>query len=220
MRYLLAGLLTLLITTAQAADNTVIITPGVGVTLRSRDIGSGVESLQQILGDTSGNALATAPGTPNGSFALPIQGVTGGTSVPVTVNNTNANGFAAPGNASPVVGSPACTKVINISQTATTDVHTFTNLGYICSIVLISATAQNIGVDEGTGTTCETSGTALVGVSSTSGATPSIAVAANGGFSAISGAPWLVTQTSADHLCVLQSGGGNVSGTITYLDHT
>src|SRR5215831_19358613 len=69
---------------AQAADNTVIVTPGAGVTLRSRDVGSGVESLQQILGDTAGNALATAPGTPNANFALPVQGVTNGTPVPVS----------------------------------------------------------------------------------------------------------------------------------------
>ena len=36
-----------------------------------------------ILGDTSGNPLATAPGTGNSVFALPIQGVAGGVSVPV-----------------------------------------------------------------------------------------------------------------------------------------
>jgi hypothetical protein len=113
---------------------------------------------------------------------------------------------------------PVCTGVINITQTATTDVHTFTNVGYICSIILVSATAQNIGVDEGTGTTCESSGTALIGVSSTSAATPTMAVAANGGFSAVGMAPWLKLQASADHVCVLQSGAGNVSGVITYAD--
>ena len=32
----------------------------------------------------SGNALATAPGTPNSVFALPIQGVTSGTPVPMS----------------------------------------------------------------------------------------------------------------------------------------
>jgi hypothetical protein len=67
---------------ARAVDNTVVLTPGAGVTLRSRDVGSGVESLQQILGDTSGNALATAPGTGNAAFALPVQGVAGGVPQP------------------------------------------------------------------------------------------------------------------------------------------
>lgn len=115
-------------------------------------------------------------------------------------------------------GAPGCTGVINIAQTATTDVHTFTHFGYICSIMLVSATAQSIGIDEGTGTTCETSGTALIGVSSTSSATAQVAVAANGGFSMGAGIPFLKLQTSADHLCVLQSSTGEVAGTITYAD--
>ena len=113
---------------------------------------------------------------------------------------------------------PQCNKVINIAQTATTDVHTFTGYGYICSVILVSATAQNIGIDEGTGTTCETSGTALIGVSSTSAATAQMALAANGGFSSVASVSWLRTQTSADHLCVIQSSTGEVAGTITYAD--
>jgi hypothetical protein len=114
---------------------------------------------------------------------------------------------------------PACNKVINISQTATTDVHTFTGFGYICAINLIGSAAMNIGVDEGTGTTCETSGTALIGVSSTSAATPNYPIAANGGFAMTSGTPFMRMQASADHLCVLQ-GTGTVAGTITYADLT
>lgn len=69
---------------AQAADNAVIVTPGVGVTMRSKDVGSGVQAMMPVLGDTSGNALATAPGTGNASFALPIQGVSGGVAVPIS----------------------------------------------------------------------------------------------------------------------------------------
>lgn len=109
---------------------------------------------------------------------------------------------------------PVCTGVISINQTTSTDVHTFTNIGYICSVILVSATAQSISVIEGTGTVCASSGTALVG-----GASASLATAANGGFSAIAGTPWLKMQASADHLCVLQGSSGNVSGIITYLDH-
>jgi hypothetical protein len=116
--------------------------------------------------------------------------------------------------------SPQCTGIINITQTATTDVHSFSGFGYICSIVLISATAQNIGIDEGTGTTCETSGFAILGVSSTAAATPTLPVGANGGFTAVTATPWLKMHASADHLCILQSGSGNVSGTITYADHS
>lgn len=132
---------------------------------------------------------------------------------------TPANALGIDSNNSVKV-SGACKSVINISQTSSTDVHTFTGYGHICSIVLVSATAQNIGVDEGTGTTCETSGTALIGVSSTSAATPQISVSATQGFVATAAQPWLTLQASADHLCVLQSGSGEVAGTITYTDLT
>jgi len=69
---------------ASAADNVITVTPGTGLTLRSKDVGAGVQSPLQVPGDTSGNPLATAPGTPNASFALPVQGVTSGTPFPVT----------------------------------------------------------------------------------------------------------------------------------------
>jgi hypothetical protein len=90
---------------------------------------------------------------------------------------------------------------------------TTTNFAYICSIILVSATAQNISLTEGTGTTCATGAAALIG-----GTTASVAVATNGGFSAVSGVQWMRTKTVADHLCLLQSGTGNISGIITYSD--
>lgn len=159
----------------------------------------------------------TTPGTTNAVSA---------TNLPSTVSvGTGATGSSSPrtttaiDNAT-VSGQAPCTGIINITQTTTTDVHTFTNTGWICSIVLVSAAAQSIGVDEGTGTTCETSGTALIGVSSTSSATPTMALAANGGFAVASGVPQIKMQASADHICVLQSSSGNVSGYITYADHT
>lgn len=110
--------------------------------------------------------------------------------------------------------STVCGSVKPINQTASTDLVTSTNKLHICSIVLISATAQNLSLVEGTGSVCATGIAALIG-----GTTASLAVAANGGFSAVSERAWLETQTTADHLCLLQSGAGNVSGTITYTDH-
>jgi len=44
---------------AFAADNTVIVTPGIGVTMKSKDIGAGVQAMQPVISDTSGNALST-----------------------------------------------------------------------------------------------------------------------------------------------------------------
>jgi hypothetical protein len=110
---------------------------------------------------------------------------------------------------------PQCTSSVAINQTASTDLATLTNFGYICSMVLISATAQNVSLVEGTGSVCATGTAALVG-----GTTASIAVGANGGFSSVAAFPWLKMKTSADHLCLFQSGTGNVSGIITYQDHT
>jgi hypothetical protein len=107
----------------------------------------------------------------------------------------------------------ACPNVIAVNQTASTDLLTATNKLHICSIILASAAAQNISLVEGSGTTCGTGTVALIG-----GTTASLALAANGGFSAIADRAWLTMQTSAHHLCLLQSGSGNVSGVITYKD--
>ena len=45
---------------AYAADNTVILTPGSGVTMKSKDVGSGVQAMQPIMSDASGNAIGTS----------------------------------------------------------------------------------------------------------------------------------------------------------------
>ena len=101
-----AALASLLAGAAYAADNTLLVTPcGSGcVTTKSKDVGGGVEAPQPIISDTSGNPLATAPGTGNSSFALPIQGVASGVAVPVSgsVNATlQASGTTAIGKVDP-----------------------------------------------------------------------------------------------------------------------
>ena len=103
MPRILSLLLALLIGVAPvyAADNTVILTPGTGVTMRSKDVGSGVEAMMPVLGDTSGNALATAPGAGNAVFALPMQGVAGGIAVPIAApSGAVASGAYASGSIS------------------------------------------------------------------------------------------------------------------------
>lgn len=87
---LLAGVCLLAIASpAFAADNAVVITPGSGLTMRSKDTtgAGGPQSMFEIPGDTSGNQLATAPGTPNATFALPIQGVTSGVAIPTSLTS-------------------------------------------------------------------------------------------------------------------------------------
>lgn len=166
--------------------------------------------------DVLGNAGATLDATVGAATAptngLAVLGVFNSTPPSLTTGQSASLQLDANGG---VVRAPFCTKVINVAQTASTDVHTFTHFGYICAIVLVSATAQNIGIREGTGTTCATGPTSLVGDSS---GTAEINLAANGGFSAVSSTPWLKLQASADHLCVEQSSTGEVAGTITYAD--
>jgi hypothetical protein len=108
-----------------------------------------------------------------------------------------------------------CPSVMAISQTTTTKVVSGSSgkKFYICSIVLVSDTAQFVNVIEGTGTTCGTGGTALLG-STTAGS--GMSFAANGGIAMTAGSPFLVTTTATDDLCVTQSGTGRVSGMITY----
>jgi hypothetical protein len=145
----------------------------------------------------------------------PVQ-ITDGTNLGVVKAASTSPALADPAqivNLSPNP-SPVCTSVQAVNQTASTTVITGTasQFLYVCSIVLVSATAQNISVVEGTGTVCATGIAALVG-----GTTASVALAANGGFSSVAGLPWMKTKTAADNFCVLQSGSGNVSGTITYV---
>lgn len=167
---------------------------------------------------------------PNSDGSVNVK-VTGGTGGTVTANQGTAGvaawpvslaslpatvsvNFGTPDASTLRVSSaPACTGVIPINQTASTDLKTFTGKGYICSVLLITATSQSVSLVEGTGSTCGTGTAALIG-----GTSASLAVNGNAGFSAISGTPWLVTQTTADHLCLLQSTSSNISGTITYRD--
>lgn len=110
---------------------------------------------------------------------------------------------------------PACSLELSINQTASTDLHTFTNNANICYVLIVNgSTAQNVSLVQGTGTTCGTSTVALIG-----GTTASVALPANGGFSlSIPTGSTLKTTTTGQHLCLLQSGSSNVSGVIGYYD--
>jgi hypothetical protein len=86
---------------------------------------------------------------------------------------------------------------------------------YICSIQLVSATAQNISIVSGTGTVCATSPGPLMGGST---AATGWNLAANGGLTFGNGAGSLAqTDTDADNVCVLQSGSGQIGGSISYV---
>src|SRR4051812_11380624 len=84
MRKILAFLFAYVISTPSfAADNTVILTPGLGVTMRTQDVGSGVQSPYNILGNTSGTSIYGTAGTSN-TAVLSVQGIASGTAVPMS----------------------------------------------------------------------------------------------------------------------------------------
>jgi hypothetical protein len=112
-----------------------------------------------------------------------------------------------------------CTEYANIVQTAGAQIITGVSGRriYICSLNLVTATAQNIAVVAGTGTTCATTTVAVPGTSGGATAATGWNLAANSGI-VIGGGGSAIAKTTvnADNLCILQSGAGQVSGAIAY----
>jgi hypothetical protein len=103
-----------------------------------------------------------------------------------------------------------------ISITANTQIITgaSSKQTYICSLNLITAGADNVALVEGTGTTC---GTGTAGMAGGSTAATGWNLAANGGLALGSGIGIVArTATAADNVCLLVSGGGQVSGSVVW----
>jgi len=94
MKKLFIILAFLLPTLAQAADNAVTLTPGAGVTMRTRDIGAGVQSPYNILGDIAGAAIYGTAGAAN-TNVITVQGIASGVAQPVTMTSTTITGTVA-----------------------------------------------------------------------------------------------------------------------------
>lgn len=88
-------------------------------------------------------------------------------------------------------------------------------LTYLCGLNLITATAQNIALVEGTGTVCATN---TLGVAGGTTAATGWNFSANGGLVNGGGGFWVYkTSVPANDLCILQSGSGQVSGSVRYV---
>lgn len=75
MKRILAALaLALLSSSALAADNAIVVTPGAGVTVRSVDVGAGVQSPMSVLGSSTGTAIYGTAGTANANI-ISVQGI-------------------------------------------------------------------------------------------------------------------------------------------------
>lgn len=86
---------------------------------------------------------------------------------------------------------------------------------YICHLSIVSATAQNIALVEGTGSTCGTSTVGMAG-----GATAATGWNLFLGENIVEGigANWTeATATAGDNVCLLSSSTGQISGVIDYV---
>lgn len=123
---------------------------------------------------------------------------------------------------STVVADPCAvnTKVyVSFNQTGNTQIVTGTAAKkiYPCSFQILTATAQNVALVEGTGSTCGTSTVAVLGFGGPAAAT-GWNFAANGGIAYGNGG-FAVGQeaVNADNICIFQSGAGQVSGGMSYV---
>lgn len=110
------------------------------------------------------------------------------------------------------------TKVfVTISQTASTQLFagTASNRTHVCAFSIVTSTAQNVALVNGTGTVCATG---IAGMMGGSTAATGWNFAANGGI-VVGGAGSAVAKSTADaaNVCLLQSGAGQVSGVIAYV---
>jgi hypothetical protein len=106
----------------------------------------------------------------------------------------------------------------NISLTAGGTIITGTagKTTYICAIDIVTATAQNIALVEGTGTVCATGIAAMAG--GTTAAT-GWNFAANAGLAKGNGdgSVYIASGASGDNVCLLLSGSGQTSGSMEYV---
>ncbi len=143
------------------------------------------------------------------------------------VTNSNANGQATAANSSPVVLPAAqvtadpCTlgtkTNLPISYQTTSITQQIALSGstkiYVCSLSLIASAATVFSVTGGTGTNCGTPA-ALIGTTSASNG---LSRAANGGLTLGNGAGTVAVTGAGSELCLVQSGAGNISGNLTYV---
>lgn len=184
---------------------------GVAVTMGNGASGTGVQRVT-IASDSTGQVAVAS---------LPNEGTqTAANSISVTLASDLAGGATTiPTSAAAglIVRQPiACTSYAPISQTGDTAVITATasQYVYVCSIVLVAGAAETVSIWEGTGTACGTGSAAIFGSTTEANG---LALAANGGFSAVAPTPFFRTASTNVDLCIRQVGTNQISGMISYL---
>lgn len=142
MKKLLLAILFLLPLPAIAADNAIVVTVGSGLTIRSKDIGAGVQSPVNILGDLTGTAIYGTAGTANANV-ITVQGIASGTVIPVSLTSTTITGTVA--------ATQSGTWTVQPGNTANTTAWLVTGTGGTFPVTQATAASLNATV-VGTGT--------------------------------------------------------------------
>lgn len=161
------------------------------------------------------NGAAIALGQTTMAASLPVAIASNQSAVPV--NNSQIGGAA-------VVADPCqqtAKLTVSINQTSNTQIFagTASKKTYVCHIHIVTATAQNVALVEGTGTVCATN---IYGLAGGTTAATGWNFSANSGIALGSGLASVITPSgdtnaTAANVCILQSGSGQLSGVITYV---
>lgn len=192
-------LFALLASPAMAADNAVIVTPGVGVTMKSKDVGAGVQAMQPILSDATGTSIYGTAGVANANV-ITIQGIASGTTVPVsgtvtaTPTGTQAVSAASGTYASGALaaGSVASGAMVDLGSQA--DAACGTDNGSCSAIALIKRGNQNATTINTTASASTPAGTNRIGYVSDDPCSQKIKTTA--AFSTTSGGPVSIVALS------------------------
>lgn len=147
------------------------------------------------------------------------------------VPNTNGNGQATMANSSPVtlpsnqsVADPCMFQLkssapINLTASGQIITGTSAKKTYICALDIMTATAQNIALVEGTGTTCATN---IFGLAGGTTAATGWNFSANGGLTKGNGSGQVYygsgdANAAAANVCLLLSSTGQTSGSMQYV---
>lgn len=146
-----------------AADNTVVLTPGSGVTMRTQDVGSGIQSPYNILGTITGTPIYGTAGTAN-AVVLTIQGIAAMTPVLTTLTGTNniatvSTVTAVTSITNPVQANPGTAANWGIGATGSTvpangiynSINVAGNLRGVTGLALGATFSQTIAIVDGSG---------------------------------------------------------------------
>jgi hypothetical protein len=182
-------------------------------TIGSVDIASGQSvAVTQSSGANLHTDVDSLPALPAGTNTIGNVGLNSGTNTIGSVKVTDGTNTVVVDPCEANAGSQA---VINLTASGQLITGAASKQTYICSINIITATAQNIALVEGTGTTC---GTGTAGMAGGASAATGWNFAANGGLAYGNGRGWIFkTATAGDNVCLLLSSTGQTSGTVRYV---